>query len=286
MYGTARKLMILAAAAILSMFSTAGLAGEKTRLGRNWSPQDRVSFDRIDYAIYDALLSRYVDQRGDVDYSAWKSSSSEVASLDHFLDHLSRADPNRKSSSSARLAFWINAYNAVTIKGILREYPTSSIKNHAAKLYGYNIWHDLLLKVGTQEYSLDQIEHKILRKMGEPRIHFAIVCASRSCPRLRAEAYRPQTLERQLSDNTRAFFADPQNFRYDVRRRHIEVSKILDWFGSDFGGDDREVLAAIAIYLPNEQARQLAALGRVRISYFKYDWSLNDQRPSESNAKQ
>jgi hypothetical protein len=106
----------------------------------------------------------------------------------------------------------INAYNAVTVRGILREYPTSSIQNHAAKWLGYNIRKDLLLLVGGQPYSLDQIEHEILRKLDEPRIHFAIVCASRSWPRLGNRAYTAADLENQLDFNTQAFFADPGNF--------------------------------------------------------------------------
>ncbi len=174
------------------------------------------------------------------------------------------------------MAFWINAYNAVTVRGILREYPTTSIRNHTAKIFGYNIWKDLLLVVGGRSYSLEDIEHKVLRHMRDPRIHFAIVCASKGCPRLRNEAYTAERLERQLDDNARHFFAQRQNFRYDPARRHFELSSILKWFGRDFGEDDRAVLRAIAPFLP-ESASQVASTGGVTVSYLTYDWSLNDQ---------
>jgi len=151
--------------------------------------------DQIDHRSWDALLKRYVNQRGNVDYQAWKQSAADQRALDAYLAHLSSANPNAQALGAAKLAFWINAYNAVTIKGILREYPTSSIRNHTAKLFGYNIWDDLLLTVGGKPYSLNHMEHEVLRKMGEPRIHFAIVCASISCPRLLNEAYTASRLE-------------------------------------------------------------------------------------------
>jgi hypothetical protein len=197
--------------------------------------------------------------------------------LDGYLAHLSAAAFTRQSGRDAQLAFWINAYNAVTVKGILREYPTSSIRNHTAKLVGYNIWKDLQLPVEGKRYSLDQIEHEILRKMGEPRIHFAIVCASIGCPRLLNEAYTAHKLEEQLTANAQAFFADPTKFQHDAARRTIAVSPILKWFAGDFGASQADQLRQIAPYLPNVSARQLAQSGQARVRYLDYDWGLNDR---------
>ena len=147
------------------------------------------------------------------------------------------------------LAFWINAYNATTIEGILQVYPTSSIRNHTAKVAGYNLWKDLPLLVGGKPHSLDAMEHQILRKMGEPRIHFAIVCASVGCPRLMNEAYTPDRIEEQLALNTRDFFSRSQNFQVD-QSGVMHVSSILDWFGEDFG--------------PTQQA-QFTEIGRAHV---------------------
>ncbi|MBI84447.1 MAG: hypothetical protein CMJ81_14735 [Planctomycetaceae bacterium] len=262
----------------LLIWASSSLAGTKTRLGRHWERASLISIDQVQYSQYDTLLKKYVDRSGDVNYGAWQRSATDLEALDNFLDHLSQANRRKPATYSAQLAFWINAYNAVTLKGILREYPTTSITRHASKLTGYNIWHDLLLLVGGSEYSLDHIEHQILRKMNEPRIHFAIVCASRGCPKLRDEAYLPDKLLKQLEDNTRTFFSDSRNFRCDPANRRMELSKILKWFGSDFGSGESQLLSSIADYLPTPATQNLARSGQVRVFYLDYDWQLNDQK--------
>src|SRR5262249_21991693 len=161
----------------------------------------------IEHRAWDNLLRRYVDDVGRVDYAGWKNRPGDVAALDEYLTLLSRADLRREAAGPARLAFWINAYNPLTVRGILREYPTASIQTHASGLGGYNIWRDLRLVVGDRRYSLGEIEHEVLRPLHEPRIHFAIVCASRGCPRLLNRAYTPAEVEQQLRENAQGFFA-------------------------------------------------------------------------------
>ena len=253
------------------------LAGTKTTLGRAVAANQQISMDEISHAPWSELLARYVDKAGLVNYRAWKASADDVKRLDQYLNSLSRASTRARASRQDQLAFWINAYNAVTIKGILREYPTTSIRNHTARVFGYNIWYDLLLNVGGSAYSLTQIEHEILRKMGDPRIHFAIVCASRGCPRLLDEAYTAQQLNDQLNRNARDFFASKSNFQYDARARTIKGSYILDLYAEDFGANSAEQMRWIAPYLPDAAAQKLAAGGNARVSYLEYDWSLNDQ---------
>ena len=233
--------------------------------------------DKIDHQLWDQLLRKYVNDKGLVNYAAWKKSQADSSALDAYLNTLSTANSNLPASREAKLAYWINAYNAVTVKGILREYPTSSIRNHTARVIGYNIWKNLLLTVGDSQISLDSIEHKVLRTMNEPRIHFAIVCASISCPRLLNEAYTSEKLEQQLVVNSKDFFANSQNFAFDRNRNQFQLSAILKWFGTDFGSDQAAQLKAIGPYLPTEQARSAAASGRrARVSYLEYDWGLND----------
>ena len=225
---------------------------------------------------WDELLRRYVDADGFVDYTGWKQSSEDVRRLDEYLAALSRADEARDTTKAQRLAFWINGYNAVTVRGILREYPTTSIQNHVARVWGYNIWRDLKLIVGDHRYSLGEIEHAVLRKMNEPRIHFAIVCASRGCPRLLNEAYSAERLEEQLSRNTLAFFADPTKCSVYAERHELRLSPILNWFSADFGSSTPAVLQRIANWLP-ESAQAVARSKDIRVKYLDYDWSLNDQ---------
>lgn len=252
------------------------LAGPKLTLGAQVGSATQVSIDQIDHRVWDDLLKRYCDARGFVNYQAWHDSQTDTQRLDQYLSQLSQADPQRKASRANQLAFWINAYNAVTVRGILREYPTTSIRNHTAKVVGYNIWHDLLLPVGGQAYSLDQIEHKVLRPMSDPRIHFAIVCASIGCPPLLNRAYFGETIDAQLDYNAKQFFADPKKFAA-TSSGELKLSQILQWFPKDFGPNQAAQLRTIARFLPTPDAQSLATSGRARVSYLDYDWGLNDQ---------
>ncbi len=250
-------------------------AGAREPLGKKWAGNSYVSMDQIDHQRYDALLRKYVDGDGYVNYRAWHASSEDRAALREYLNQLSRASASLRASRGSEFAFWINAYNAVTLEGILREYPTDSIRNHTSKLGGYNLWKDLPLLVGGKEYSLNTMEHQVLRKMGDPRIHFAIVCASVGCPRLLNEAYVAANLEQQLSTNTRDFFSRRQNFMVDSRGT-MHVSSILDWFGSDFGKSQAERFRYLRPYLP-AAAQRVAVSPQAKVKYQDYNWSLNDQ---------
>ncbi|EMI45642.1 DUF547 domain-containing protein [Rhodopirellula sp. SWK7] len=272
------QLGILGAIAILG-FASDIVAGNKIHLGRDVPLNEQRSMNQIEHGDWDRLLKRFVDVNGHVAYTAWKQSKRDMQTLDRYLAHLSHANPQLNARDEARLAFWINAYSAVTVRGILYEYPTTSIRNHTAKVFGYNIWKDLLLDVGGTAYSLNQIEHDVLRKMGEPRIHFAIVCASRSCPRLLNNAYTADQLETQLTLNTNVFFASGNHFRYDPTQRKFQLSSILNWFGEDFGPDQSARLRTIAPYLPSREAYDVATTdpASVAVTYLDYDWGLNDQ---------
>lgn len=279
-----RKSVLLGAAALVAVGSAAYLAcpGQSRQVivgkeGRAADGSRAVPLDSVDHSAWDRLLQKYVDKEGMVDYAAWKASDADRAALKDYLATLSAADPTAETSKAGKFAFWINAYNALTVHGILKEYPTSSIRNHTAKVLGYNIWDDLLLPVGNRNYSLNQIEHDILRKLGEPRIHFAIVCASVGCPRLLNEAYNPARLEEQLAANTRDFFAREKNFQADVANRRVRVSAILDWFGEDFGPTPQKALAGLAQYMPDAATRKLIAGEDFSVSFLEYDWSLNEQ---------
>ena len=256
--------------------ATIAQAGPTVTVGKQVASNRLIPVESIDHAAWDALLSKYVDDRGQVDYKAWKAAKSDVRLLDEYLNQLSAASISRKSSKQARLAFWINAYNAVTVKGILREYPTTSIRNHTARIWGYNIWDDLQLQVASKPYSLNDIEHKLLRKMDEPRIHFAIVCASIGCPRLLNKAYVPEKIEEQLSLNAKDFFADRSKFRIDKADNTVYASPILDWFGEDFGKTSAEQLRTIAPYVPAAD-REFVSGGRAELEFLDYDWGLNKQ---------
>jgi hypothetical protein len=238
-----------------------------------------VPFDKVDHSVWQRLLRKYVDGNGMVDYAAWKAVAGDTDALKQYLAMLGRGDPEAPTAKEGKLAFWINAYNALTVYGILEVYPTSSIRNHTAKVLGYNIWRDLLLSVAGKKYSLEEIEHRILRKLGEPRIHFAIVCASIGCPRLRNEAYTPERLEQQLADNTRDFFSRSEHFRVDAANRFVYVSPILQWFAEDFGPNPQARVKRLEKYLPEDnRIHELIEQGEFSVAYLDYNWNLNDQR--------
>ena len=245
-------------------------------VGARWPADRRAALHEIDHSQFSALLAKYVDPDGFVDYAGWKADAKDRDTLLTYLKYLGKGDPSRPTTREGRLAFWIDAYNALTIEGILRVYPTDSIRDHTARFFGYNVWEDLPLVVGDGEFSLDAIEHQILRKLGDPRIHFAIVCASVGCPTLRNEAYVPERLDAQLDAQARDFFARPKHFAFDPATDTATVSKILEWFGEDFGDTPAAILARVKPYLPAD-VRDAATAPGVTLRFRDYDWSLNDR---------
>lgn len=270
--------------AVAGWWATTCLAGPTVTVGRNVPAGQQVPVDNVDHSTWNSLLGKYVDANGFVNYTGWRASTADQQALDAYIQHLSAASFPANSTREGRLAFWINAYNAVTVKGILREYPTTSIRNHTAKVVGYNIWKDLQLLVGGRPYSLEAIEHEVLRKMGEPRVHFAIVCASIGCPRLLNEAYMASKLDGQLTINTKAFFADPTKFNIDAKSSTVQLSPILSWFAEDFGSSTAAQMQMIAPYVP-AQAQPLVSSGQARVKYLDYDWGLNDLAKAKGSGR-
>ena len=235
----------------------------------------------VDHSAFDRLLGSYVDDSGFVNYRAWKSRDEET--LRNYLQSLNKVRPDLLARSE-ELAFWINAYNALTIQGILEFYPIQSIKDKVNRILGFNIWDDYPMTVNGKAYSLNDIEHKILRKMGEPRIHFAIVCASLGCPKLRNQAYTGRNLHAQLEDQASYFFAQRRNFWIDRGGKTVYLSSILDWFGEDFGGSNRSKLDFASKYLSEAKDREFLRSGELKVKYLDYDWALNEQKYTSTEA--
>ena len=190
-----------------------------------------------------------------------------------YLGRVASVDAAEIGTAQARLAFWINAYNALAIKGILDGGSPSSWFGRIG--YFKNTTYD----VGGRNISLYDLEHKILRPLGEPRIHFAINCASKSCPVLRAEAYRSVDLESQLDDAARVFVNDPSRNRFDQKEKVAHLSKIFDWFDEDFGDGEQAVLKYLARYVADPALATELRSGKWRVEFLDYDWSLNGQPP-------
>ncbi len=276
------RIKLLWSLGVLALLAVVALAAHLTRTRVHvggTATGARGSLDAVDHSGLHALLQKYVDDQGLVAYRSWKADPADVQALDDYLARLGNVDLSAPAAREAKLAFWINAYNALTLSGILMEYPLQSIQDRVSYTPGrYNIWRDLLLKVDGADYSLEQIEHKILRPMNEPRIHFAIVCASKGCPPLRRDAYTAADLERQLADNARRFFARPTNFRADAADRSVHLSPLLHWFGTDFAPTPAEQLRALRPYFPSPETLAWIDGKDVLVEYDSpYDWSLNER---------
>ncbi|MCI0459445.1 MAG: DUF547 domain-containing protein [Gemmataceae bacterium] len=253
----------------------------KVRLGQNEAAHARPNYDAIDHSRFDILLRRFVDCRGMVCYRAWKADHDAVAQLHDYLCYLGGVDTKSESASvAAKLAFYLNAYNALTIWGILLEYPTVSIQVHNRKGACYRIFDDLELWIDGEHLSLNRIENDVLRPLRESRIHFALVCAAKSCPRLRNEAYLACRLEQQLTDNGLDFFACRGRFRVCRLTGTVHLSPILKWYGKDFGNDEQAVVVAVLPFLPCEAREWLLGHACWKVKYLGYDWGLNDQCPT------
>jgi len=208
--------------------------------------------------LWESQLTEFVSKDGKVNYKAWKN---ERRVLDDYISVLAENSPKANWKKNDLLAYWINAYNALTVQLILDHYPLNSIKDIPKR------WSLEVFTAGGETYSLNDIEHKILRKLDEKRIHFAINCASASCPNLYREAFKGAKLEYQLETVTRKFFQDPTKNRFEDDK--VRLSKILLWFIQDFGFK-KEKLAFISRYSPTPLNTD------VSIRYLPYDWTLNE----------
>jgi hypothetical protein len=221
------------------------------------------------HQAFDELLKKHVSKDGIVNY---KGFIQDKAKLDKYLDLLSNNAPDRKTwSKDEQLAYWINAYNAFTVKLIVDNYPVKSIKDlhPAVKIPLINtVWHIKFFKIGGKEASLDEIEHKILRKeFEEPRIHFAVNCASFSCPPLLNEAFVPEKINQQLDLVARTFINDTK--RNKISPDKIEISSIFSWFKGDFTKN-----GSLIDYL--NQYSKVKIKPNAKVSHLDYDWSLNE----------
>jgi hypothetical protein len=231
---------------------------------------------RFDHAPFDSLLRRHVVD-GMVDYDAFRTAPAFAA----YLDALGRQDPAALSRDE-QLAFWINAYNAWTIRLIVSHDERESIRN-INRSFGLRLkgpWSERLAKIGGTTYTLDDIEHGIIRpRYGEPRIHMALVCAAMGCPPLRSEAYTGARLDAQLEDQAMAFVArSPEKNRVDVATRTWHHSPIFAWYKADFGGSLAAAARAAARWLPPGSAeRAVLESGNARFRETPYDWTLNSQ---------
>jgi hypothetical protein len=230
-----------------------------------------------DPAALDALLQRYVVDNPDglarVRYGAWKASATDREALQAWI---ASAEATRVSTlpRPAQFAFWANLYNAVTLRVVLARYPVASIRDIKPTPISLGPWKRPEVTVEGKRLSLDDIEHGILRKQWrEPRVHYAVNCASVGCPNLQRRAWRAETLERDLDAAARAYINSPRGVTIRADGALVP-SSIYTWFRADFGGNEAGLRAHLARYASGPLKARLDA--GARIAGHDYDWSLND----------
>jgi hypothetical protein len=224
----------------------------------------------VDHTAFDALLKKHVTAKGRVSYTGFKADEK---AFNQYLESLSKNAPIDQLSKNEQMAYWINAYNAYTIRLILDNYPLESIKDIGPKNqipFVNTPWAKKFFTIGGTKMSLDNIEHGTLRKkFNDPRIHFALVCASISCPPLRNEAYTAAKLDAQLDDQGRDFLNDPTKNK--VGKDKAELSNYFNWYKGDWKQNGQSVVKWVNKYATTKMT------DNTDVSFLDYNWKLNKQ---------
>lgn len=243
------------------------LNGVKGASGKTVSLQEiqQENTPEITHEKWTELLQKYVSAEGAVDYKGFQSDS---LALNNYLDVLSQHPPGNNWTKEEQLAYWINVYNAFTIKLITNYYPVKSIRDIGGSVPFVNsVWDINFFEIGGVPMELNNVEHEIIRKeFNEPRIHFALNCASISCPKLLNEAYTAEQLEQQLQAQTLSFLNNPIKNRIDANQ--LKLSNIFDWYQGDFT-KNKSLHEFLQQYIPEVNAS-------THIEYLEYDWGLNE----------
>jgi hypothetical protein len=238
------------------------------------------------HKLMDGVQQRFVDERGRVDYP---SLAQDRGDLDRYYAALAAVSPDshpiRFPLETDQLAYWINAYNAAVLVLVLEHYPIDSVEDvrrpagafFFPRLSGFFFFQRV--RLGGKTTNLYTLENKLIRKrFGEPRIHFAISCASIGCPLLPQHAFRARDLDAALDRAARRFFAQPDKLRIDHAARRVEISSILKWFRDDFLDEETPELADyVRRYLPPERQAELDRARDYELGFLEYDWGLNGQ---------
>jgi hypothetical protein len=226
-------------------------------------------------STYDTLLKTYVNEEGFVNYEAWKANPDDLAKLQGYIDELAAFDTSSLTGTE-KIAFWINTYNASTIHEVLQRYPVDTIRpNTLGVIPERSFFTEAIHVVGGKNYALDQMENDVIRMLGEPRIHFAINCASRSCPKLLNEAYAANKLNGQLDRQGQGFINDPARNEFDTASNTAKLSKIFDWFKGDF--EPEGGVTSFLLKFAEGDAKTVLESPDLKIQFLTYNWALNKQ---------
>ncbi|WP_193188303.1 DUF547 domain-containing protein [Nisaea sediminum] len=268
--------LVLALLVLVSVQLGSALAAPKAELWARWEAHEPRSKLSLTHSAWTSFLERYVRtaEDGSTRFAYGAVTREDRAALDDYVSAL-EAVPLRTLPRREQLPFWVNLYNALTVRVVLDHYPVASIRDIdiSPGLFADGPWGRQLATVEGEKVSLDDIEHRILRPIWrDPRIHYAVNCASLGCPDLQPRAMTAVNSERFLEDGARAYINHTRGARIEDGR--LIVSSIYDWFEEDFGSSDAGVIAHLKHYATRDLAAALESV--TRISDDTYDWRLND----------
>jgi hypothetical protein len=255
---------------VLSLVMLVAAIGGCSSVPAAYHPVQPLDPARFSHDLFDQVLRAHISD-GRVGYPDVRRSRH----FHEYVAQLDRIDPGGLPTDLDRMAFWINAYNAFAIQGILDGYSPMTLWGR------YRFFIAREYRVGAEVINLYDLERKILIPFQEPRVHFAIVCASRSCPKLQSWAYLGDRLEDQLDQVTRSFVNDPSRNRFDRERRVAYLSKIFDWFDDDFAAQAGSVQRFVARYIDDPTLAEEVATVPYVVKFLEYDWSLNGMPPGQ-----
>lgn len=264
---------------MLSLSVTMASAAPKAELWERWSAHNASSTEIINHEGWSNWLSKFVTLHADgvnrVDYGrVGETERTQLRSYIDFLASLTISDFNRNEQQ----AYWINLYNALTVDVILEDYPVDSIRDIKSGLFSSGPWGRELISVEGQALTLDDIEHRILRPIWQdPRIHYAVNCASIGCPNLQTQAFTATNTNVLMDKAAREFINHERGAT--VENGDLLVSSIFDWFVSDFGGNDAGVIEHLRQYAGPELLSSLNGIDRIDDD--RYDWNLNDSKTAK-----
>lgn len=269
-----RSFLALLVGCVLTVSAHAQLVPQPD-LWAYWNVSNASGIASVDHSPWQALLDRYVVTEHPSGIHRFRYADvtpDDRQALRRYIGSLAALDP-RAYNQAEQQAYWINLYNAITVSLVVDAYPVKSIRKINGGLFGLGPWNDEVVTVQRKPLTLNDIEHRILRPIyTDPRVHYAVNCASLGCPNLAAQAYRGVELEAQLDAAARAFVGHPRGVELTDKR--LRLSSIYKWFADDFGNDEAGLLAHLAQYAEPGLAQRLRAFdGRIK---YDYDWDLNE----------
>lgn len=268
---------------LILLSSLAACSGTKVDYGYR-----QMNVDRYSHESFGALLRKYVDANGKVDYAAWKANAEDLKTLNEYLNLIANASPlSRKDlfpTKRGALAYWINTYNALVIRAVLEAWPIRSVtdvKTGSDFVRGQGFFANRQYLVGGEWISLYHLENRHIRNEQDARIHFALNCGSGSCPPLPNTSFKSEDLDKTLDAMARAFINSEENVYVSAQRKSVFLSKIFDWYEADFLRAMNRAGATILDYLipyaeaPLAEKLRTAKAQKYEIAYIEYDWTLN-----------